>query len=144
MILGLPVYLRLAGLALVGTGFINIWVPAMLGWREELPRLRPESQQVVHVHAFFIGMTCVLMGLGPLIMPEAFLQPSALAVGVLVAYLVFWSARLFVQFFIYDTRIWRGSPWKTCAFVASSALLISLVGIFGWALATVLDGLRQG
>jgi hypothetical protein len=53
---------------------------------------------------------------------------------------VFWLCRLFAQFLVYDSEIWRGRRFYTTMHVAFSLLWVYVVATYGTALRTVWTG----
>ena len=58
-------------------------------------------------------ITLVLMGGVTLFYTDALLQPAPLSRVVLAAVVIFWLCRLFIQFFVYDSLLWRGNKFNT-------------------------------
>jgi hypothetical protein len=50
---------------------------------------------------------------------------------------VFWLLRLLTQWFIYDSRLWRGDRFNAAAHVMVSALWTYLVVVYGTSLWTL-------
>jgi hypothetical protein len=133
--MSLEVNLRIVGALLICAGVGHVALPRALGWREDLAQVSLLNRQVGTVHVFFIGLTCVLLGALPLLMPEELLGPGRLASAVLVVEAIFWGARLLVQLAVFDRSLWLGDRRRTLAHVAFSALWAYVTGVFVWALA---------
>jgi hypothetical protein len=118
---GLQVLLALAHLAF----------PRRFGWREELVRLSPLNRQIFYVHAFFICLVLVLFGLLDLIYTDELLEPGSLARGVLAGITVFWTTRLFCQWFVYDSKLWLGHRFNTAMHVVATFLWSYFVAMHG-------------
>ena len=126
--------LRIAGISLLGLFILNFFVPRQFHWREEMARLSLINRRIFQVHAIFIAMILLMMGLLLVLMPGALLQPEALARAVLAGLTVFWAARLLMQLFFYDAVLWRGKPFETTMHIAFSGLWIFLSVTFAVAL----------
>jgi hypothetical protein len=136
----LTVLLRLAGAGLILLAFLHIPIGRVMKWKEEGRKLSPENEQVFHVHTFFICLTIVLMALPCLLMPSVFLEKSPASVWLAASLSAFWAIRLYFQFFVYRSDLWRGKKRETLihwwfAFVwLSLALLFAACVAFqlGW------------
>lgn len=133
--------LKIAGASLLILSLAHAFFPARFQWREELGRLSLLNRQIFQVHCFFIALVLFMFGLLALVFTDALLERTALARPVLGGMLLFWLARLFAQFFVYDARIWKGDRFNTRAHLFFSLLWAYYVAVFGWAL---WDQLRPG
>lgn len=64
---------------------------------------------------------------------ETLLDRTALARVVLAGLVLFWLARLIVQFFVYDPRLWKGNRFNTRVHLLFSAMWAYYVAVFAWA-----------
>jgi hypothetical protein len=128
--------LRIAGVLLLGLFILNFFVPRRFHWREEMARLSLINRRIFQVHAVFIAMILLMMGLLLVLIPGALLQPQALARAVLAGLTVFWTARLLLQLFFYHAVLWRGKPFETAMHIAFSGLWIFFIATFSLALWT--------
>jgi len=69
----LTVLLRIAGAGLILLAFLHIPIARQLQWREDAKRMSPPNTAIFHVHAFFICVVLVIMGLPSLFEPHIFL-----------------------------------------------------------------------
>jgi hypothetical protein len=126
--------LRIAGALQIGLAAIHVFFPARFNWREELARLSLLNRQVFVVHTVFICVVLLLMGALSLLAPQALLENSALSRLVLGGFAAFWGLRLLFQWFVYDSRLWRGDRFNTTVHVVFSAMWIYLTGVYAGAL----------
>jgi hypothetical protein len=70
------------------------------------------NRQMMYVHSFFIAFVVFLIGLLCVTSAVA-LMSTPLGQGISLGLAVFWGARLFVQFFGYSSRVWRGKTFET-------------------------------
>src|SRR5262245_8584583 len=94
--------LKIAGASLLILSLAHAFFPARFKWKEELGRLSLLNRQIFQVHCFFIALVLFMFGLLALVFTDTLLQRTALARLVLAGLLLFWLARLFAQFFVYD------------------------------------------
>jgi len=126
--------LRIAGVALVGLVGVNIYVPHYFKWRAELADVSVFTRQVFFVHMFFIVLIIALQAALCLFLPHTLTERSTLAQAVLGGFTLFWAARLYGQFFVYDPVVWRGNRLHTLMHILFGLLWCFLSGVFAWAL----------
>src|SRR3954447_25971110 len=117
----LTVLLRVCGSFLLGLFVLNFFVPKRFNWAEELPRLSLLNRRIMQVHAIFIAMILLMMGLLLVTMPQELLAPRPLSRAVTAGLAAFWAVRLWMQWFLYDAVLWRGKRFETFMHFAFSA-----------------------
>ena len=125
--------LRLAGVLLILLGLAHLFFNRYLGWNTETAKLNVLTRQVFYVHCFFIVLVLFMMGAVSIFYAGELLKPSPLSRALLLSLALFWLVRLVVQWFVYDVRIWRGSPLFTTAHWLFSLLWIYLAGTYSLA-----------
>ncbi|MBP0449003.1 MULTISPECIES: hypothetical protein [unclassified Kitasatospora] len=137
-LLDLAVQLRLVGAVLVGVGLFHAALPRVIGWPADLDGTTLMTRRVSWAHLFFIGLTCVLLGLLPLLLAGELLAGTPLATALLAGQTVFWGARWLFQFTVFPSRLWRGDPLRTLGHVAFAVLWTWVTAVFACALWRVL------
>jgi hypothetical protein len=127
----LEILLRIAGVGLVLLAFLHIPIGRKLRWREDGRKLSPENEQVFHVHTFFVCLTVILMGLPCLFAPAVFLMKSEAGMWVSGAFALFWAVRLYCQFFVYRSDLWRGKRLETFVHWCFAWIWLALALVFG-------------
>lgn len=127
--------LRLVGVALLLLALFHVPLPKLLGWPEGLANLTPQNRAVAHSHMFFIGVTCAMLGLPPLLLTDDLVSGGKLGLVVLITETVFWSLRWIEQFSVYGPKVWRGSPLYTAGFIGFTVFWTWIVGVFAMAAA---------
>src|SRR5690349_3139969 len=107
--MNMVIHLRLVGVMLIALAVMNLFVPGRFKWREEMERLSLFNRQVFRVHAAFIILVLVLFAGMLLGCAKDLMEPTGLARAVLGGLLVFWAARMLVQWFYYSPDVWRGN-----------------------------------
>jgi len=100
-------------------------------WKEETARLSLLNRQIFYVHTVFICVVLIFFGLVSLFCANELLAPSRLATFVLAGMTFFWTLRLLFQFFVYDTRLWKGNRFNTNVHIFFSALWTYLGCVYG-------------
>ena len=124
--------LRIAGALLLGLACAHVHICQRFQWRQEAGRLSPFNRQVLLVHAFFIALTVGLMGALASFWPAALVARSPLGLPVTAGLSLFWTVRLFVQLFVYDSALWKGKRFESAAHVLFTLFWLYLTLLFGW------------
>jgi hypothetical protein len=111
--MSLELHLKIVGALLIILGVAHGTFGKRFEWKTDLAKLSLLNRQIFIVHCFFIALTLVLMGCVSLFYTQALLQPAPLSRVVLAAAVVFWVCRWFIQFFVYDSALWRGNKFNT-------------------------------
>lgn len=125
--------LRVAGVLLLVLVVLNLFVPRRFGWGEELSRVSLLNRQIFIVHAGFILLVLLLMAALTLALPHELVAPSPLSRAILLGLTLFWLIRLLVQWFYYDSRIWRGHRFNTTMHYLFTGVWCYFVGTFAFA-----------
>jgi hypothetical protein len=127
-------HLKIVGALLILLALAHLTFAKRFNWKTETERMSLLNRQIFYVHCFFISLVLVFMGALSLFSTRLLLQPGELNKLVLIALIVFWSARLFIQFFVYDARLWKDNRFNTAMHVLFSAFWAYCVATFGMAL----------
>lgn len=117
----MELHLKITGTLLILLALIHIAFPKYFKWKTELNSVSPINRQMLYVHAFFIAFVVFLMGLLCLtssteLTATAFGKRISLGLGI------FWTTRLFFQFFGYSSTLWKGKTFETTMHVMFSFL----------------------
>jgi hypothetical protein len=127
--------LRLVGTALVVLGVLHLGMARAFGWRGQLAGVALLTRQIIHAHTLFIGLTCVLLGLAPLLLTEDLLAAGRMSTAVLAAECVFWGLRWCAQLMEFRPALWRGNRLYTTGHICFVALWTWVMSVFLAALA---------
>jgi hypothetical protein len=97
----LPVLVLVAGLGQLALIVASLAIPSVLGWREELLKLRSLTRQVFWTYSLYIWATNLSFGLVSL-RPGWLLDGSPLAACVTGFITAYWVGRILIQFFYFD------------------------------------------
>ncbi len=125
--------IQLGGLLHFGILIASALTPGVLEWRRHLAALPLLLRQLFWVYGGFIVLTIISFGTISLAQPGALASGEPLARAICAMIAIFWSARLAVQWFVFDA-----SPYLTNAFLklgyhALTLALIALALIYGCA-----------
>ncbi len=125
----MQLHLKLIGFLLVVLSLIHIAFPKYFNWKEECSGISLINRQMMYIHTFFIGLVVLLMGLLCISSASELIETSLgrkLAFGLFV----FWATRLYIQFFGYSAKLWKGRKMETVIHLLFSLLWIYLTVIF--------------
>lgn len=125
----LAIHLRIIGALLIILSLIHIIFPSYFNWKEELKSLNLINRQMMKVHTFFIGLVVFLMGALCLHSYDDLIN-TELGKTISLGFGVFWTIRLFIQFFGYSRKLWKGKIFETIVHVTFSIFWVYLSSIF--------------
>lgn len=128
----LTLLLRISGLGLIVLSLAHAAFPARFRWREELARLSQLNREMFYVHAFFISLIVLMMGILAFFGTNYLVEPSPLARWVAIGLAMFWGARLVIQWFGYSRQLWKGKRFETCIHWLFALSWAFLTGVFAW------------
>lgn len=123
--------LRFAGAGLILLALLHVPIGRQLAWKEEAARMSRVNETVFHVHAFFICVVLVAMGLPCVLDPGVFLEPSRASAWGCWSLTGFWAARLWCQGFVYRPSWWRGKKLEAALHWWFTVVWMYLVAVFG-------------
>ncbi|MCC5916951.1 MAG: hypothetical protein JJU02_06450 [Cryomorphaceae bacterium] len=121
-------HLKFIGIVLMVLALIHVIFPKYFQWKTNLSSLSLINRQMMMVHTFFIALTVFLIGFLCLTSADDLVN-TPLGKRLSFGLAIFWTIRLFVQFFVYSNQLWRGKPFETIVHIVFSAfwLYISLI-----------------
>ena len=122
-------HLKIIGLLLILLAAIHIIFPKYFNWKNELNSLSLINRQLMYVHSFFIAFAILLVGVLCLTSANE-LTNTYLGKKISLGLGIFWSVRLFIQFFGYSSKLWKGKSFETSVHIVFSILWIYLSTIF--------------
>jgi hypothetical protein len=124
------IHIKITGVILMALALLHLIFPRYFNWEKELPALSLINRQMMVVHTFFIALMVFLMGLLCLSSADELIETS-LGKKIALGLGVFWSIRLFIQFFGYSADLWKGKAFETLVHILFS-LLWAYVSIVFW------------
>lgn len=126
-------HLKIIGVLLIALALVHIFFPKYFNWDKELASLSLINQQLIWVHTLFIALTIFLMGLLCLTSSDELIETN-LGKKIAAGLGIFWVIRLFIQFFGYSSKLWKGKTFETSVHILFIFLWTYLSFIF-WAIA---------
>lgn len=127
----MELHLNLIGFSLVGLAFVHIGFPARFEWKKELQDVSLINRQMMYIHTLFIGLMLLLVGILCLTSASDLVQ-TPLGKRVCAGLSIFWGIRLYVQFFGYSSKLWRGKTFETVMHIVFSVYWSYLTAVFLW------------
>lgn len=121
--------LKIIGVLLIGLAIIHIIFPKYFNWKKEFASLSLVNKQMMYVHTFFIALTVLLMGILCLTSSAELIQTN-FGKKICLGFGIFWGIRLFIQFFGYSSKLWKGKTFETVVHVVFSLLWTYLTFTF--------------
>jgi hypothetical protein len=125
----MELHLKVIGVLLIALALAHAGLPRYFAWKTDLRGLSLINRQMMYVHMFFIALTVFLMGVLCLT-SAAEIVTTPLGRKVSLGLAVFWTIRLFVQFFGYSPELWRGKRFETAAHIIVSIFWLYLSVVF--------------
>jgi hypothetical protein len=105
--------------------------PRVLDWRGNLAGLDPFLRRLFWVYGFFIVLVIVSFGIVTLFHADELASNASLPRAVCAIIAIFWLARLIVQFFIFDARVFLTTTFLRVGYHGLTLLFSALVFIYG-------------
>ena len=127
------IHLKIIGILLILLALVHMIFPKYFNWDKELHMLSLINRQLIWVHTFFIALTIFLMGLLCLTSASPLIE-TELGKRICLGLGIFWLIRLFIQFFGYSSKLWKGKLFETSVHILFAFLWTYLSFIF-WSIA---------
>jgi len=121
--------LKIIGVLLICLGLLHVVFPRYFEWKTDLVPLKPINRSMLKVHAFFIAFTVLMMGLLCLTSSQDLLY-TVLGKKICLGLGIFWLVRLFFQFFVYPSILWKGKRLETILHILAGLFWLYLSLIF--------------
>jgi len=125
----MQIHINIIGILLIALALVHIVFPKYFNWNKELKSLSLINRQMMTVHTFFIALTVFLMGMLCLTSSNELIETN-LGKKISLGLGIFWTVRLFIQFFGYSTVLWKGKKLETSIHILFSMFWIYLSSMF--------------
>lgn len=125
----MEIHLKIIGVLLVLLALVHTIFPKYFQWEKELSSLSLMNRQMMKVHTFFIALIVLMMGLLCMSASKE-LMDTTLGKKISLGLFIFWTIRLFLQFFGYSDKLWKGKRFETIVHILFSLLWLYLSVIF--------------
>ena len=126
--------LQIVAITQLGVAALNLFLPRILKWKEDIARMPLLLREVFHVHAWFISITLSIFG----VMTWRFASEMAAGTNEALRWLdagisVFWAIRAALQVVYYSSSHWRGLLLRSAIHVALLVLYGGFAACYLWA-----------
>ena len=125
----MEIHFKIIGVLLIALALFHLVFPKYFNWDRELKSLSLINRQMMTVHTFFIALTVFLMGLLCMTSSTELIETN-LGKKISFGLGIFWTFRLFIQFFGYSIDLWKGKKFETYIHIIFSLLWTYLSTIF--------------
>jgi hypothetical protein len=132
--MNIQTHLQIVGVLLILLGGANVLLPRHFDWKRELLAVPLLTRRVFWVHLAFLVLTLELFGWATLLCAGPLLARGPLSRAMLAGMAIFWWMRLLFQFFVYETKLWRGNRLRTRIHYAAATFWMYLAGVYTAAL----------
>ena len=127
----LQIGLWMGGGSLVVLCIASFWIPKVLRWREKLAGLTPLMRELWWTYSIYVWSSHVFFAVLALGFGDWLLSRTGSATAMSTFMLLWWSVRLWLQFFGYDLSEVEGSTPNRVAKHLLTLLFVSLVVLYG-------------
>ena len=127
----LEIGLWMGGGSLVALTIASFWIPKALGWREKLAGLTPLMRELWWTYSIYVWSSHVFFAVLALGFGDWLMSRTAPATAMSTFMLLWWSVRLWLQFFGFDLSEVEGSKANRVAKHLLTLLFIGLVVLYG-------------
>jgi hypothetical protein len=125
----MQLHIQIIGCCLILLGFVHAIFPKQFNWKQELSALSIINREMMYIHTFFIAFMLLLIGVLCLTSSTE-LAETPLGKRISLGLGIFWTVRLYVQFFGYSSKTWRGKTFETIVHVLFSIFWAYLCFVF--------------
>ena len=140
----LDIGLQLAGWFLVILCLASFWIPKALGWKEKLAGLTPLMKELWWTYAIYVWGSHVFFAVMALGYRDWLLGGGGAAAAMAGFICLWWSVRLYLQFFGFDLAEVADTLLNRIAKHLLTLLFMALVIVFGALVAWNLGWLKEG
>ena len=127
----LEIGLWIGGGSLTALTIASFWIPKALGWREKLAGLTPLMRELWWTYSIYVWSSHVFFAVLALGFGDWLMSRTPPATAMCTFMLLWWSVRLWLQFFGFDLREIANSPFNRIAKHLLTLLFTGLVVLYG-------------
>lgn len=125
----MEIHYKITGVFLIALSILHILFPKYFNWEKDLSPLSLINRQMMYIHTFFIALVVFLIGLLCITSSKELIETD-LGKRIALGLSVFWTIRLFIQFFGYSPKLWRGKTFETTMHILFSLIWTYLSILF--------------
>lgn len=126
----LEIGLIIGGCSLATLSIASFWIPKALGWREKLTGLTPLMRELWWTYSIYVWSSHVFFAVMTLGFGDWLMSGTGAATAMNTFMLMWWSVRLYLQFFGFDLSEVKPGRFNRIAKHLLTSLFIGLVTLF--------------
>lgn len=126
----MELHFKIVGVILILLAFIHIFFPKYFDWKNNLSSLTLINRQMMKTHTFFIALVVLLMGFLYLFESKNLVN-TELGKTICLGLGIFWTFRLYFQFFVYSKKLWSGKLFESTVHILFS-LFWAYISAINW------------
>ena len=128
----LTLALQIAAAGQLCVAVLNLFLPRLLGWRDDLAKMPLLIREVFQIHVWFISITlAIFVAITWRFAAEMNVNPVCRWLAGAIS--IFWGIRTVLQLSYYSSSHWRGIPSRTAVHVVLLAAYGCLTAVYGLA-----------
>jgi hypothetical protein len=125
----MELHLKITGCLLIALAIVHGIFPKYFNWKQEMASVSIMNRQMMYVHSFFIAFVVFLMGFLSLTSATDLVN-TPLGRRISLGLGIFWTVRMFIQFFGYSPAVWKGKIFETTVHILFSIFWIYLSAVY--------------
>jgi hypothetical protein len=125
----MELHLKIAGCLSIFLAAIHFFFPNYFKWKQEFISVSLINKQMMYFHTFFLAVVLLMIGFLCLSSPVELIG-TLLGKRLILGLAIFWTLRLFIQFFGYSSQLWRGKRFETMMHVLLSVIWIYFSAVY--------------
>ena len=126
----IEICLLIGGWSLIALCIGSFWIPKALGWREKLAGLSPLMRELWWTYSIYVFASHVFFAVITLCFREWLMSGTGAAIAMTLFMLLWWSVRLWLQFFGFDFGEIIDSRFNRYAKRLLTLLFVGLVTLY--------------
>ncbi len=126
----LEIGIIIAGVSLTLLCIGSLWIPKVLNWKEKTASLTPLMRELWWTYSVYVWGSHIFFAVLTLFFSDWLLSQTTPAAAMCTFILLWWSIRLYLQFFGFDFAEIKNTPFNRIAKHLLTALFIGLVVLF--------------
>lgn len=122
--------LLFAGFGLTLLVIASLWIPRVLGWKEKISGLTPLMKELWWTYSFYVWATNTFFAVMCLCFRDWFLSGTPPAAALAFFIFLWWTLRVYLQFFGFDLREVKNSKFNGIAKNLLTLLFLYLMIFF--------------
>ena len=126
----MEIHFKIIGFTLIILAIVHLFFPKYFDWKNNLASLSLINRQMMKTHTFFIALMVFLVGLLYVVESKNLLE-TEFGKTICLGLGIFWTLRLYFQFFVYSKQLWAGKLFESTIHIVFS-ILWTYISVINW------------